>query len=71
MVDNKRMELKDDITFITTAELSEYLHISMDKVYALVNYEDFPSIRIGRRILISKEKLNIWLNHHMYKSVKL
>ena len=61
--------MTDDVTLLTVKELQAYLRIGKDKVYALTKYKDFPSIRIGRRILIPKERLNVWLNRHMFQHI--
>ncbi len=48
-------------TTISVQELASELGISMTKAYELVRREDFPVIRIGKRILIPVEILNEWL----------
>ena len=42
-------------------ELSAKLGISLIGAYNLVNQEGFPSVRIGRRIVIPKDALDRWL----------
>lgn len=37
------------------------LGINMNAAYALVKQPGFPSIRIGKRIIIPKEAYNKWL----------
>ncbi|MBO6094059.1 MAG: helix-turn-helix domain-containing protein [Clostridia bacterium] len=46
---------------MTVKELQLYLGVSRTTVYELVNSKDFPSFRIGKKILISKERLNEWI----------
>lgn len=46
---------------MTVKELQQYLGVSRSTVYELVNSKDFPSFRIGKKILISKERLNEWI----------
>lgn len=48
-------------TTISVQELASELGISMTKAYELAKREDFPVIRIGKRILIPVEILNEWL----------
>lgn len=43
-------------------EAAHYLGIGVNKMYELVHSEDFTaSLRIGKRILISREALDEWL----------
>ena len=65
------MNMQDSITFLTIKELSKYLHISEDLAYDLIHYEDFPYIRIGRKILVPQERLNVWLNKKMFTTIDL
>lgn len=46
---------------ISVQELSSALGISIRKAYELVRREDFPVIRIGKRILVPVELLDEWL----------
>ncbi len=38
------------------------LRISKTNTYALFNRSDFPTINIGRRKMVSKEKFLEWIN---------
>ena len=49
-------------TYIDVHELAEYLHIGINGAYALCKQPDFPSLRIGKRILIDFDELqNTWI----------
>jgi len=43
------------------AELAEVLGVCRSVAYELVQREDFPTIRIGRRIVVRVDSLNAWL----------
>ena len=43
-------------------ELSKILGISKNKTYEVVNRYDFPKIRVGRRIIISKKHFLEWMD---------
>lgn len=47
---------------LTVAELATHLRISRKQAYRLVGKPDFPSIRIGKRILIPEDKYTAWLD---------
>ena len=47
---------------LTVAELAVHLRISRKQAYRLAGMPDFPTIRIGKRILIPEDKYEAWLN---------
>ena len=47
---------------LTVPEVGEVLGISRASAYELVRSKGFPSIRIGTRILVPKDKLIAWIN---------
>ena len=44
-------------------EVAAVLRISKSKVYELAQSESFPAIRIGKRVVIPRDKLIEWLNN--------
>ncbi len=42
-------------------EVAALLEINLPKAYELARQEGFPSIRIGRRIVVPKEAFHRWL----------
>ena len=46
---------------LTVAEAAEQLGVSEKTVYTLTHRLDFPTIRIGRRTVISREGLREWV----------
>jgi len=47
--------------FLTARELQEFLGLGQNTVYTLLHRQDFPSIRIGRSILVPKKQLMEWI----------
>ena len=43
-------------------EAAAVLRISKSKVYELAQRESFPAIRIGKRVVIPRDKLIQWMN---------
>jgi len=43
-------------------EAAEVLRISKSKVYELARTESFPAVRIGKRVVIPRDKLIQWMN---------
>jgi predicted DNA-binding transcriptional regulator AlpA len=53
----------DDLPFmLSVGNLSTVLNISKSNAYVVMNRADFPSIRIGRRLLVNKVNLVNWIN---------
>ena len=47
---------------LTVPEVGEVLAISRAKAYDLARSEGFPSMRIGTRILVPRDKLIRWID---------
>ena len=47
---------------LTVPEVGEVLGLSRAKAYDLARSEGFPSMRIGRRILVPRDKLIRWID---------
>ena len=43
-------------------EAAAVLRISKSKVYELAQSESFPAVRIGKRVVIPRDKLIQWMN---------
>lgn len=55
---------------ITVKEMSEMLGISIPKAYDLVKSEGFPSIQLGRRIVVPFEPFKQWIEEQAQKPKK-
>lgn len=55
----------DELPLLLNAkQLADLLGVSDSSVYELIQEDDFPSLRIGKRIVIPKEKLQEWISAH-------
>lgn len=45
----------------TVTEAAAVLNISRASMYALIHREGFPTLRVGKRRLISRELLAVWV----------
>lgn len=52
---------------ITPKQLSRHLGISLNTAYDLCRRRDFPSLRVGRKILILEDELQPWLQKQTTK----
>ena len=46
---------------LTIAEAAQYIGISKPNMYKLAKKQDFPTIHVGRKILISRDALLRWM----------
>ena len=51
--------------FISVATVAKLFGISQSSGYELMHDKDFPSIKIGRRILVPRDKPKDWLDEKM------
>ena len=58
-------------TMLSVEEAGEMLGISRQLAYQLANRDDFPCLRIGRRLLIPRSKLIEWVDNHCGQEVIL
>lgn len=47
---------------VSAAEAARLLGVSRPTMYQIMNREDFPSFRVGNRILISVAGMQEWIN---------
>lgn len=52
---------------LTVKEMAAMLNVSLPTAYELVHRDGFPTIRMGRKILINAEMLQHWLNEQTCK----
>lgn len=46
---------------LTVTETAQTLNVSRPTVYRLIERTDFPALRIGRRVLVSRAGLRDWI----------
>ncbi len=61
MQSNQKATSTVEKRYFNVAEAVQYTGLSMPYIYNLVHTAGFPAVRIGRRILIDREKLDDWL----------
>ena len=42
-------------------DVAGYLHVSLTCAYEVMNSQEFPAIKIGRRVLVTKDRFLEWL----------
>ena len=62
MQKRKRVTSLDEMPVTLNAdEMAEVLHISLARAYQLLHRADFPTLKIGRRLLVTKDALRDWM----------
>ena len=56
--------MNDKLT-LSVEEMGKVLGVSRQVAFALVHRADFPSLRIGKRILVPKKQLEAWMDHQI------
>lgn len=59
----------EDKLCISVAEFATQLGVSKPIAYEIVKRQNFPSITIGRRIIIPTEQLQHWLSENAGKAI--
>jgi excisionase family DNA binding protein len=49
---------------LNVKQLVDLMGVSDSSVYELIQEDDFPSLRIGKRIVVPKEELRKWITAH-------
>ena len=59
-----KFKSNDELPLTMTAkDVAGYLNISLTCAYNVMNSKDFPVIRIGKRMLITRDKFLNWLEN--------
>ena len=53
--------------YLNADTVAKLLGISISSAYELMNEEGFPSVRIGKRLIVPKENLQAWVESHLGK----
>lgn len=61
MVESKYKSFDDLPLFLTARMVSDILGLSMSAVYQLMRDKGFPTLRIGKRMVVPKDKFIAWI----------
>lgn len=62
--------MKDEKVALTVNEASEYTGIGRNSLRTLISWEVLPVLRVGRKILIRKEVLDVFVSVNEGKNLK-
>ena len=49
---------------LSLSQVQQVLGLGRDAIYALAHRQDFPAVRVGRRLIVSRDVLRQWLKRH-------
>lgn len=53
--------------FLNAQMISNILGVSPSSAYELMHEKDFPSLRIGSRLVVPKDRFQVWIEAHLGK----
>jgi hypothetical protein len=65
-IENKITNVEQLPLSLTVSDISQILNICKQSAYELCHSKDFPSIQIGRRLIITKPAFIEWLKNPKY-----
>ena len=59
----------NEVKYISVREAAVRVGISKDTMFKLAKQDGFPCVKIGRRYLIHKDRLDEWMEEHEGREV--
>ena len=61
----------EDLPLFLNAELlAKVLGVAVSSAYELMHEKDFPSVRIGKRFVVPREDLKVWIGNYIERKTK-
>ena len=61
----------EDLPLFLNAEMvAKVLGVSISSAYELMHEKDFPSVRIGKRFIVPREDLKVWIENYIERKIK-
>ena len=61
----------DELPLFLNAEMvAKMLGVSISSAYELMHEKDFPSVRIGKRFIVPREDLKVWIENYIERKLK-
>ncbi len=69
MEEFKIIDTKFNRSIITVKDFNRITGIGINKIYDLVNIQDFPSVRIGKKYYIISSMVDEWFKNNVGKQL--
>ena len=61
----------EDLPLFLNAELlAKVLGVAVSSAYELMHEKGFPSVRIGKRFVVPREDLKVWIENYIERKTK-
>ena len=61
----------EDLPLFLNAELlAKVLGVAVSSAYELMHEKGFPSVRIGKRFIVPREDLKVWIENYIERKTK-
>ena len=67
MKESKYKDYKELPLFLNARMVANLLGVSQSTAYELMHEKDFPSLRIGNRLLVPRDQFQIWVEGRMHR----
>ena len=68
---NSQAKNYDELPLFLNAEMvAKVLGVSISSAYELMHEKDFPSVRIGKRFIVPREDLKVWIENYIERKTK-
>lgn len=59
------INLAESPAFLSVPEMGTLLGVSRSRAYELTHIQGFPCLRLGRRVIVPKDKLCVWIEERI------
>jgi len=59
------MNRSDLPLFLSVTDVAKVIGVGKNRAYDLIHMPDFPTIRLGHRIVIPRDQLFLWIDHQV------
>ena len=63
-MDGPKLIYDDLPLFLNAAMVAQVLGVALSSAYELMHEKDFPTLRVGSRMVVPKEKFIEWVEQH-------
>ena len=67
---SKYQNYEDLPLFLNAELLAKVLGVAVSSAYELMHEKDFPSVRIGKRFVVPREDLKVWIENYIERKTK-
>jgi|BioPla2DNA2_1021312.scaffolds.fasta_scaffold67351_3 excisionase family DNA binding protein len=65
-IENKITNIEDLPLSLTAKDVARVLGVSLEHAYKLIHRKEFPSVQIGKRLVVPKPAFEKWMENPFY-----